>query len=75
MAHAAGAKDLRNTMRRIHTNVAVHHTIIPKDNVYMLQPRKSNIQNKRNIIRATASNIKKLVLENKIVSNFMFGIK
>jgi len=74
VAHAGGVNHLRNTARRIHTYVAVDSTIIPKDNVYILQPRKSDIQ-KRNVIQATESNIKKLVLENKIVSKFMFGNK
>ena len=71
MAHAGEQNHLNKTTRRIHTYVAVHSSIIPKDNVHILPPRKSDNQNKKSIIQATAPNIKKLVLENKIVSKFM----
>ena len=75
VAHAGGANHLNKATRKIHTYVAVDPAIIPKDNVYILPPRKSDIQNKKIIIQATAPNIKKLVMENKIVSKFMYGHK
>ena len=71
VVHAGAANKLNRKTRRIHTYVAVDPTIIPKDEVYIVQGRRTDVC-ERNVILAHEPKIQQLVLENKIASKFMY---
>jgi hypothetical protein len=71
VAHAGGANNSDSVTRRIHSYVAIDSTIIPVDNVYILQKQIKKID--KNVVLATPYNISELVRENRIASKFMYA--
>ena len=71
VVHAGGANNSDSVTRRIHSYVAIDSTIIPVDNVYILQQQIKKID--KNVVLATPFNISELVSENRTASKFMYA--
>ena len=73
VVHAGGANNSDSVTRRIHSYFAIDSTIIPVDDVYILQQQQQINKIDKNVVLATPFNISELVSENRIASKFMYA--